>query len=44
MKSPSKLAYLDYRLTPGTYRIVKTFYINEGAEEIVLAAEFEIKE
>lgn len=38
------LEYLDYRLTPGTYRIVKTFYINEGAEEIVLAAEFEIKE
>ena len=37
------LEFLDYELTTGTYRIVKTFYINEGAEEIALAAEFEIK-
>lgn len=37
------LEFLDYDLTAGTYRIVKTFYINEGVEEIALAAEFEIK-
>lgn len=37
------LEFLDYELTAGTYRIVKTFYINEGTEEIALAAEFEIK-
>lgn len=37
------LEFLDYELTTGTYRIVKTFYINEGAEEIALAAELEIK-
>ncbi|MGM0896526.1 MAG: immunoglobulin-like domain-containing protein [Bacillota bacterium] len=37
------LEFLDYELTAGTYRIVKTFYINEGAEELALAAEFEIK-
>ena len=37
------LEFLDYDLTAGTYRIVKTFYINEGIEEIALAAEFEIK-
>lgn len=36
------LEFLDYELTAGTYRIVKTFYINEGTEEIALAAEFEI--
>lgn len=36
------LEFLDYELTAGTYRIVKNFYINEGAEEIALAAEFEI--
>lgn len=28
------LEFLDYELTAGTYRIVKTFYINEGAERL----------
>lgn len=37
------LEFLDYDLTAGTYRIVKTFYIHERVEEIALAAEFEIK-
>ncbi|ALS75803.1 hypothetical protein AUC31_11635 [Planococcus rifietoensis] len=37
------LEFLDYELTTGTYRIVKNYYINEGVEEIALAAEFEIK-
>lgn len=37
------LEFLDYELTTGTYRIVKNFYINEGVEEVALAAEFEIK-
>lgn len=38
------LEFLDYELTAGTYRIVKIFYINGGAEEVALAAEFEIEE
>ncbi len=38
------LEFLDYELTAGTYRVVKTFYINEGKEEIALATEFKIKQ
>lgn len=38
------LEYLKHELTPGKYRIVKTFRIDEKTEEIVLAAQFEIEE
>ncbi|MDN7240672.1 hypothetical protein QWY14_02670 [Planococcus sp. N028] len=38
------LEYLNYKLTPGTYRIVKTFHTDEVLNEIVLAAQFIIEE
>lgn len=37
------LEYLNYELSPGTYRIVKTFRIDEDINEIVLATQFEIE-
>ena len=38
------LEYLNYELTPGTYRIVKPFRIVGKDEEIVLGTQFEIEE
>ena len=38
------LEYLNYELTPGTYRIVKPFRIVGKDEEIVLGSQFEIEE
>ena len=37
------LDYLNYDLSPGTYRIVKTFRVDEEFNEIILATQFEIE-
>lgn len=37
------LEYLNYELSPGTYRIVKTFRVNEDINEVALATQFEIE-